>query len=125
MNEGQVWEALLFASHHNLDNYTAILDNNGFQSDDRNEKILNLQPLSDKIRAFNWHTIEIDGHNLNEILDAFKQAKEARHRPTFIIAHTVKGKGVSFMENNPKWHGSLGINDSEYAKAIKELQDAT
>jgi len=121
LDEGQVWEALAFAAHYKLDNLTAIVDNNGLQSDDKNEKILNLQPLKDKFKAFNWHVIEIDGHDLGQILSAFGSAKKIKGRPTIIIARTVKGKGVSFMERNPKWHGSLAPSGSEYKKALEDI----
>jgi len=122
LDEGQVWEALAFAAHYKLDNLTAIVDNNGFQSDDRNEAILNLQPLTDKFRSFNWNVIEINGHDFGQILKAFKSAKKTKGKPTMIIAHTIKGKGVSFMESNPqKWHGSLAPSESEYKKALEDI----
>jgi transketolase len=123
LNEGQVWEALAFAAHYKLDNLMAIVDNNGLQSDARNEDILNMQPLSDKFIAFGWHVIEINGHDFNEILSAFSEAKRIKNKPSIIIAHTIKGKGVSYMENVPKWHGSCAPCESDYIKAIKEINE--
>jgi transketolase len=118
--EGQVWEAAMFAPHFQIDNLTAIVDNNGLQLDGRCCEIMELQPLTDKWRAFNWHVIEIDGHDMSQILQALKEAREIKQRPTVIIAHTVKGKGVSFMENNVDFHGKAPI-PQEAEIALKEL----
>ncbi len=120
LHEGQVWEGLMSAPHYKLDNLTAILDYNKLSSKDNVNKIMNLEPLKDKIKAFNWEVIEIDGHNMKEISEAIEKAKKNEGNPVFIIANTVKGKGVSFMENNPKWH-SGGITDAEYEKAISDI----
>lgn len=122
LNEGQVWEGFMFAAHHGLDNLTAIIDYNKLQSDDHNSNIMGLEPLADKLRAFNWEVLEVDGHDTGEILGALDTARSTRERPTMIIAHTVKGKGVSFMEGNPKWHGSLAPTDSELETALREIQ---
>ena len=120
-NEGQIWEGAMFGSFHKLDNFVAIVDYNKLQSDDYCDNITALEPLSDKWKAFGWHVIEIDGHNDSQIKEAFDRAKKIKHKPTVIIAHTIKGKGVSFMENNPLWHGSRAPNKEELAQAIEEL----
>ncbi|MBM3119286.1 MAG: transketolase [Chloroflexi bacterium] len=118
--EGQVWEAAMFAPHFQIDNLTAIVDNNGLQLDGRCCEIMELQPLADKWRAFNWHVIEIDGHDMSQILSALTEARETKGKPTVIIAHTVKGKGVSFMENNVDFHGKAPTAQ-EVEIALKEL----
>lgn len=120
LHEGQAWEAIMSAPHYNLDNLVAILDYNRLSSKDDVNKVMNLEPVSDKIKAFNWEVIEINGHNMEEIINALKKAKEISGKPVFIIANTVKGKGVSFMENNPKWHSS-GLTDEEYKKGTAEI----
>jgi transketolase len=109
MQEGEVWEAAMCAAHHKLDNLVAILDYNRLQSDDTNANIMGLEPLADKVRAFGWSVQEIDGHDLGDILAALERAYETAGQPSFIIAQTVKGKGVSFMENVPHWHGSVKL----------------
>ncbi len=119
-DEGQVWEAAMFAPHHKIDNLTAIIDHNGLQLDGSCCEIMSLVPLADKWRAFNWHTIEIDGHDINQILDALKEARETKGRPTVVIAHTIKGKGVSFMENNVDFHGKAPT-PAEAEEALREL----
>jgi transketolase len=119
-DEGQVWEAAMAAAHHKLDKLIAIVDNNGLQIDGWNRDVMNLEPFSEKWRAFGWHVIEVDGHNFINLIDAFKQAKTIKGRPTVIIAHTVKGKGVSFMENNPDFHGKAPTA-AEVEIALKEL----
>lgn len=118
LQEGQVWEAAMFASHYKLDNLTAIIDDNGLQIDGKVEDVMAVGPLADKWRAFGWNVLEIDGHNFGEIITALKTKESGK--PTAIIAKTIKGKGVSFMENNPDWHGTAP-NQEEYEKAIKEL----
>jgi len=118
--EGQVWEAAMFAPHFQLDNLTAIVDHNEIQLDGRCCDIMGLEPLADKWRAFNWHVIEIDGHDIKQILPALKEAGEVKGKPTVIIAHTVKGKGVSFMEGNVDFHGKAP-NAQETEQALKEL----
>ncbi len=118
--EGQVWEAAMFAPHFQIDNLTAIVDNNGIQLDGRCCDIMGLEPLADKWRAFNWHVIEIDGHDMSQVLQALKEARKTKQRPTVIVAHTVKGKGVSFMENNVDFHGKAPTAQ-EAEIALKEL----
>lgn len=122
MDEGQIWEGALFASHNKLDNLLAIVDYNKLQSDNYNKEILGLEPIADKWTAFGWNVLEIDGHNFGEIISAFNTARGMKNIPTIIIAHTIKGKGVSFMENNPKWHGSLAPTKEELALALGELE---
>jgi transketolase len=119
-DEGQVWEAAMFAPHHGVDNLTAIVDHNDLQLDGRVCDIMGLEPLTDKWRAFNWHVLEINGHDMGEILKALKKAREIKGKPTVIIAHTVKGKGVSFMEGNVDFHGKAP-NPQETEQALKEL----
>ena len=108
------------AAHYKLDNMVAILDHNGLQIDGRNEDVMTVAPVADKFEAFGWNVISIDGHDFAQILDAFRQARECKGRPTMIIAETVKGKGVSFMENNAGWHGKAP-NDEETEQAVREL----
>ncbi len=123
MNEGQVWEAVMFAGKEKLQNLTCIIDRNNIQIDGNTEDIMPLEPLPDKWRAFNWHVIEIDGHNIRQIIDACKEAEAVAEKPTVIIAHTIPGKGVSFMERNYEWHGKPP-NKDELARAVRELEDA-
>ena len=120
IQEGIVWEAAMSAAHYKLDNMVAILDHNGLQIDGRNEDVMTVAPVADKFEAFGWNVISIDGHDFAQILDAFRQASECKGRPTMIIAETVKGKGVSFMENNAGWHGKAP-NDEETEQAVREL----
>lgn len=122
MDEGQVWEAAASASHHSLDNLIAILDRNGLQIDGHTEEILNLEPMQWRWRAFGWDVIEIDGHNIEEILDAIHEA-DKNDKPTLIIAYTIKGKGVSFMEGSLSFHGKPP-SDEQYIKAMSELNQA-
>ena len=110
-DEGQIWEAAMSASHYELDNIVAIVDRNGIQNDRFTWQVMNLEPLADKWRAFGWHTLEIDGHNIGEVLDALEEAAATKNRPTAIIAKTLKGKGVDFMENNPDFHGKAPTPD--------------
>jgi transketolase len=119
-DEGQVWEAAMAAAHFKLDNLLAIVDHNGQQLDGWNRQIMNLEPLADKWRSFGWHAIEINGHDLPAILSAFERARLINGQPTAIIALTVKGKGVSFMENNLDFHGRA-LTGEELARALKEL----
>lgn len=121
IQEGNIWEAAMAASHYQRDNLCAIMDYNGFQIDGCTKEIMNLEPIADKWRAFGWHTIEINGHNIREILDAFEEAKMIKGKPAIIIAHTVKGKGVSFMEGVLEFHGRAPTKE-EAAKALKELE---
>ncbi len=120
-DEGQVWEASMSAAHFKLDNLVAIVDNNEIQLDGWNRDIMNLAPFNKKWQAFGWHVIEVDGHDLTHLIDAFNQAKLIRGQPTVIIAHTIKGKGVGFMENNPDFHGK-SPNAAEVEIALKELE---
>lgn len=119
--EGNIWEAAMAAAHYRCDNICAMLDYNGFQIDGRTKDIMNLEPLVDKWQAFGWNTIEIDGHNMREILSAYLAAMETKNKPTIIIAHTIKGKGVSFMENVVDFHGRAPTRDEE-KQALKELE---
>jgi transketolase len=118
---GIVWEAANAAAKFNLSNLTAILDNNDVQLDGSVHEIMPLEPLADKWRAFRWAVIEIDGHNLRQILEALDTAQAIHSQPTLIIAHTTKGKGVSFMENAAYWHGNVP-NPAQYQQALAELQ---
>ncbi len=121
--EGLVWEAAMAAGHYKLDNLCAILDYNGLQIDGEVEKIMGIAPIADKFRAFNFNVVEIDGHDYQAIDSAFGLACAKKGKPTMIIAHTVKGKGVSFMENNYTWHGKAP-NKEQYEQAIAELEKA-
>ena len=103
--EGSTWEAIMSAGHYKLDNVCAILDNNGLQIDGWVEDVMGLQPIADKWRAFRWNVIEIDGHDMRQCVEAFEKAKQVKGKPTLILAKTVKGKGVSWMENQAEWHG--------------------
>jgi len=120
LQEGQVWEAAMTTPHYNLDNVCAIIDWNKIQLDDYVENVKGVGDLAGKWRAFSWHVIEIDGHNMDEVDAAFREAKETKGKPTAILAHTIKGKGISFMENTHKWHG-LAPNAEELEQALKEL----
>lgn len=121
LQEGSCWEAFMQAAHRNLDNLIAIIDRNGLQIDGETEHVMALNNLNDKIRAFNWDVIEINGHNFDEIYSAVEAAKKCT-KPCAIIAHTVKGKGVSFMENQAAWHGKAP-NKEQFEQALKELGD--
>ncbi len=123
MQEGQTWEAVLAAPKFALDNLVTIVDYNGGQIDGPVKEIMDLAPLADKFKAFNWNTLVIDGHDLKAIEKAFNEACRAKDRPTMIVAKTVKGKGVSFMENNIAWHGRAP-NKDEADKAVKEIKNA-
>src|SRR6516165_5772970 len=118
--EGQVWEAVMIAGNYELDTLIAIVDNNRYQLDGPVEEINSIQPLADKFRAFKWHTLEVDGHDIGAVLDALHQARAHEGRPTCIIAHTVKGKGVTFMENNNEFHGKAP-NADQLAVALAQL----
>ncbi|NLD18756.1 MAG: transketolase [Clostridiales bacterium] len=120
MQEGIIWEAAMSAAHNKLDNMVAILDYNGMQIDGKNEDVMTVAPVTDKFKSFGWNVIEIDGHDFKEILDAFDKARSCKGKPTMIVAHTIKGKGVSYMENNPGWHGKAP-NEEETIEAIAEL----
>ena len=120
IQEGIVWEAAMSAAHYKLDNMVGILDYNGLQIDGRNKDVMTVAPVADKFRAFGWNVLEINGHDFEEILDAFAKARECKGKPTMIVAKTVKGKGVSFMEDNAGWHGKAP-NDEETEQAVAEL----
>ena len=122
MDVGETWEALMLASHYKLDNVTAYVDRNKLQLDGPTEKIMSLEPLADKWKAFGWHVIEINGHNMKEIIHATNEAKSIKGKPTVVICHTIKGKGVSFMEGTLNFHGKAP-NDQEYQQAMKELAE--
>ena len=121
LQEGEVWEGAMCAGHQKLENFCAIVDYNKLQSDDTNENITGLAPLRAKWDAFRWRTLEIDGHAFDQIHAAFQQAQQTDGRPTVIIAHTIKGKGVSYMEQSPLWHGSVKLRDEELVAALREL----
>jgi transketolase len=123
--EGEVWEAAMSAAHFGLSNLCAIVDYNKLQSDDRNANIMGLEPLEAKWRAFGWNVCEIDGHDLNAILTALAQARKETERPTAIIAHTVKGRGVPYMEDQPAWHGSVKMTPQQARDALDALDTAT
>ncbi len=123
IQEGQVWEAAMLASHHKLDNLLLIVDNNNLQIDGEITKVNSPYPIDKKFEAFNFHVINIDGNDFDQIDAAFKEAKTVKGRPTAIIAKTVKGKGVSFMENQAGWHGKAP-NDEEYKVAMADLKKA-
>lgn len=120
--EGQIWEAAMAAAHYNLDNLCGIVDFNGLQIDGNVEDVMNINPYKEKWEAFNWNVIEINGHNLKEISRALDSAKEFKNKPTLIIANTIKGKGISFMEDNYSWHGKAPSKE-QYEKAIIELEN--
>ena len=121
IEEGQVWEAAMAASHYKMDNLCAILDQNGLQIDGFIHEIMSSHPIPDKWRGFGWHVIEIDGHNYESILAAYDEAEKIKGRPTVIVAKTVKGKGVSFMENQVDWHGKAPSKE-ESERALAELK---
>ncbi len=121
IQEGQVWEASMFAVFRKLDNLVVIVDNNGLQIDGPVDQVCSPYPIDKKFEAFNFHVINIDAHDFDQIRAAFKEARETKGMPTAIIAHSVKGKGVSFMENNVSWHGTAP-NDEQYAVAMADLE---
>jgi len=121
IQEGQVWEAAMLAGHRKLDNFVLIVDNNGLQIDGSIADVCSPYPIDKKFEAFNFHVINIDGHDFKQIAAAFKEARETKGQPTAIIAKTVKGKDVSFMENQASWHG-VAPNDEQYAVAMEDLK---
>ena len=123
IQEGQVWEASMFAASRKLDNLTVIVDNNGLQIDGAIDQVCSPYPIDEKFEAFGFHVINIDGNNFEEIKKAFDEARQTKGQPTAIIAKTVKGKGISFMENQVGWHGKAP-NDEEFEKAMAELEKA-
>ena len=123
IQEGQIWEAAMFAGHRKLDNLVVIVDNNGLQIDGNIDDVCSPYPIDKKFEAFNFHVINIDGHDFEQIAAALKEARETKGQPTAIVAKTVKGKGVSFMEGKASWHGTAP-NDEQFAIAMEELQKA-
>jgi transketolase len=121
IQEGQVWEGAMFGAFHKADNICAIVDYNHIQLDGFVKDIMEVEPLADKWRAFGWHTIETDGHDIPALQSAFAEAAATKGKPTAIVAHTIKGKGVSFMENNPKFHG-VAPTPEEVTRALQELR---
>lgn len=120
IEEGQVWEAAMFAAHYQLDNLVAIVDNNGLQIDGRIKDVMSPYPIDEKFRSFGWHVITIDGHDFNQIEKAFNEAENVSGQPTVIIQKSIKGKGVSFMEDQVSWHGTAP-NEEQYNQAMTEL----
>lgn len=118
--EGQVWEAAMAAHHYGVDNLTAIVDHNHMQIDGKIEEVMSPEPLPDKWKAFGWQVFSVNGHDIRELLDAFEKARETRGVPSVIVAETIKGRGVSFMENAKEWHGKAP-NPAELDKALREL----
>ena len=121
LQEGLIWEAAMSASHYGLDNLVAIVDHNGLQIDGRNDDVMTVMPIGSKFESFGWNVIEIDGHDMEQILDAFAEARQCSGKPTVIVAETVNGKGVSFMENEVSWHGAAP-NTEQYEQAMSELK---
>ncbi len=121
IQEGQIWEAAMTASHYKLDNLCVIVDNNNLQIDGSVDKVMSPYPIDEKFKSFGFQVINIDGHDIEQIIKAFNTAKTIKGKPTAIIAKTIKGKGVSFMENQAGWHGKAP-NEDEYKQAIKELK---
>ncbi len=123
IEEGNVWEAAMTAATHKLDNLVAIVDRNKIQLDDFTDRMVELDPLEEKWRGFGWRVISINGHDVVQIVRALDEARRTEGRPTVIIAHTVKGKGVSYMENTAKYHGKPPQSEEEYEKALMELEE--
>ena len=123
IEEGQVWEATMASNKYKLDNLCVIVDNNNLQIDGTIEEVMSSYPIDEKFKSFGFQVINIDGHNIQEIIDAFDVAKNVKDKPTCIIAKTIKGKGVSYMENDVKWHG-IAPNEEQYQLAMKELGGA-
>lgn len=122
LEEGQVWEQAMFAAHYKLDNFTIFIDNNGLQIDGDITKVMNPTPIDKKFEAFGWNVINVDAHDFNALLDAVNKAKETKGKPTAVIMKSIKGKNVSFMENNAAWHGAAP-NKEQYEQAISELDN--
>ncbi|MEM0158581.1 MAG: transketolase [Thermoplasmataceae archaeon] len=123
IEEGSNWESFMAANKYHLDNLIAILDRNNVQLDGFTKDIMPLGDICAMVRSFGWETQEIDGHDYQQIIEAIENARKSKGKPHFILARTVKGKGVSYMENNPKYHGSPPANDAEYEQALKELSE--
>ena len=121
IQEGQVWEAAMFAAHRKLDNFVAIVDNNGLQIDGKVDEVCSPYPIDEKFEAFGFHVINVDGHDFDALKAAFDEAKATKGQPTAIVAKTIKGKDISFMENQASWHGTAP-NDDQYAQAMEDLK---
>ncbi|MDE6727815.1 MAG: transketolase [Oscillospiraceae bacterium] len=121
IQEGEVWEAAMFAAHYQLDNLVAVVDNNGLQIDGKVSEVMSPYPIDEKFQAFGWHVININGHDFGEMEKAFNEAETVMQKPTVIIMRSTKGKGVSYMENSVDWHGKAP-NDDEYETAVSELK---
>jgi transketolase len=121
LEEGNIWESLMAGYKYKLNNLIVILDRNGVQLDGKTQDVMPLHDIPAMVKSFGWNVIEIDGHDIRQIIIALEQAKSSKDLPTFIVAHTVKGKGVSYMEGNYKYHGSPPASEKEYAQALKEL----
>ena len=121
IEEGQIWEAAMTSAHYKLDNLCLIIDNNNLQIDGKVSEVMNIYPIDEKFRSFGFEVINVDGHNISELISAFEQAKKTKGKPTAIIANTIKGKGVSFMEGKCEWHGKAPKKE-EYERAIEELK---
>lgn len=122
IEEGQVWEAAMTSSHYKLDNLCVIVDNNNLQIDGQVSEVMSPYPIGEKFKSFGFEVIEVDGHSMVDLIEAFNKAKKVKNKPTAIIAKTVKGKGVSFMENEVSWHGKAP-NEEQYRMAIEELSN--
>jgi len=121
IQEGQIWEAAMTSSHYKLDNLCVIVDNNNLQIDGKVSDVMSVYPIDEKFKSFGFETINVDGHNIPELIKAFEQAKKTKGKPTAIIANTIKGKGVSFMENEAGWHGKAP-DEEQYMQAMQELE---
>lgn len=121
LEEGQVWEASMAAAHYKLDNLTAFVDHNGLQIDGKCEEVMSPEPVSNKFEAFNWHVINVDGHDFDALIQAIDEAKKTKGRPTMIVCKTIKGKGVSFMEDEASWHGTAP-NKEQCERALAEIR---
>lgn len=121
LQEGQIWEAAMTAAHYKLDNLCVIIDNNNLQIDGKVSDVMSIYPLDEKFKSFGFETVNVDGHNISELIRAFEYAKKTKGKPTAIIANTIKGKGVSFMENEAGWHGKAP-NEEQYVQAMNELK---
>lgn len=121
IEEGQIWEAAMTSAHYKLDNLCVIIDNNNLQIDGEIENVMNPYPIDEKFKSFNFEVITINGHDVKDIVEAFNKARQIKGKPTVIIAKTIKGKGVSFMENQADWHGKT-LNEEQYKQAINELE---
>lgn len=123
IEEGQIWEAAMTSAHYRLDNLCLIIDNNNLQIDGKVDEVMNVYPIHKKLKSFGFETINVNGHNIAELITAFEQAKEIKGKPTAIIANTVKGEGISFMEDQVGWHGKAP-DEEQYKEAVKELGGA-